>query len=820
MKWNSDAGKEWLSSATQTMKFRFIDFLILFYRYLSVFLVGKPISHFNRLLLIIFWLVSPLLQAEPMGLVLNDEAKNIKINPYLYILEDPDRKLTIEQIISPKYTRQFVKNTTARESFGRSQSVYWMYFDITIASKQQWYLLFDHTLIGELALFTTSKSSPATFVATPFPRIENYRTPLFALNSTHQKKLRIYLRVSSSKRVLLLPIRLVKPLELVKISQFNSMFYSFILAGLIILSLYNLFLYFSLREPSYLALIVLIMALLIILYRDSNLFSILSFLNKESNDFFSAPELIGMAAALQYWRYINDNSNILLDRFLQVVIWGHLIMIPFIAFIPMNQYWIYLIATLLFPIFILWISKTAWAGHQPTIGIYWAAIVFILTVFPSLLAQINLIQYSSNIIYLAHIGILVATLLLSLSQAEFMRKLRIRAAQLDTKNKAKDKFLSTMSHELRTPMHAVVGVGELLKQTSLTNEQSRYVQTLETASGHMLNTIDDILDFSQIEGNYLKLKPVNFQLNHLLLQMQELFDIPAMNKGLTLNINLISPVTNELKGDVTRLSQVLVNLLGNAVKYTQSGTIELRVEPLKSNSQHHLVLLFKIIDTGIGIDEQQQRQLFNPFYQVDEGSTRKFTGSGLGLSISHHLIEKMGGKLEVKSTLGKGSCFFFTLIYPINKKTKDKQYRQKQYGHPQDKIECLSNQGNALEGACVLLVDDDEINLFIGENSLQKLGAIVITADNGEEAIQQIQQHYFDFVFMDINMPKMDGYETAKQIRANPNYQQLPIIALTADTMINKNPDYIQSGMNDFLVKPFKIEELKDISEYWFKQAK
>ncbi len=765
------------------------------------------------MLFLLLLLVSPLLQAEPVGLVLDDDAKNIRVNPYLYILEDPDRKLTIEQIISPEYAQQFVKNTTARESFNRSKSVYWMYFDITIASKQQWYLLFEHTLIGKLELFTTSKSSPTAFIASPFPQIKNYRTPLFQLNSRHQKKFRIYLRVSSSKRVLLLPIRLVKPLELVKISQFNDMFYLFILAGLIILSLYNLFLYFSLREPSYLTLIVLIIALLIILYRDSNLFPIFSFLNKESNDFFSAPELIGMAAALQYWRYINENSNVLLDKFLQIVIWVHLIMIPLSAFVSMDQYWVYLIAAILFPIFILWISKTAWKGHQPTRGIYWAAIVFILTVFPSQLAQINLIQYSSHIIYLAHIGILIAALLLSLSQAEFIRKLRIRAERLDAKNKAKDKFLSTMSHELRTPMHAVVGAGELLKQTSLTNEQNRYVKTLETASSHMLNTIDDILDFSQIEGNYLKLKPVNFKLNHLLLEMQELFDIPAMNKGLKLSINLVSPVTDELKGDVTRLSQVLVNLLGNAIKYTQSGTIELIIEPLKSNSQYHVVLLFKIIDTGIGIDKQQQTQLFNPFYQVDEGSARKFTGSGLGLSISHHLIEKMGGKLEVQSTLGKGSCFFFTLVYPVNKRINNNQVE-----HPQDKIESLSNQANALEGASVLLVDDDEINLFIGENSLQKLGATVITADNGKEAIRQIEQHCFDFVFMDINMPEMDGYETTQQIRANPNYQQLPIIALTADTMINKKPRYIQSGMNDFLVKPFKIEELSDISEYWFKQ--
>ena len=755
-------------------------------------------------------MLSSLLHAEPM--LLDNKTNNIKITQHLYILEDSEKQLTLEQITTPEYSQKFIKNKTARESFGYTQSVYWAYFDITASSDQQWYLLFDYPTTGEVDLFMLSQASSTPLIPKHLKRIENYRTPLFRLNLKNQQQMRFYLRISTPKSVLRLSAKVVDEMELLKLSQSTYIFHTFILSGLAVLLIYNLFLYFSLKEPTYLALIILIAALLVILYRESNLFSALSFLNNGNNYFFSAAELIAIVAALRYWRYVNENGNVTLDRFLQILIWGYLAIIPFIGLMPVAQYWTYLFVVLISPIFIVWMNKNAWTGHKPTISIYWAGSVFILTIFPSQIAQIGLIQYTSNMIYLGHTGILLATLLLSISQAEFTRKLRIRAERLDAKNKAKDRFLTTMSHELRTPMHAVVGAGELLKQTSLSKEQSSYVKTLETASTHMLNTIDDILDFSQIEGNYLKLKPVNFQLSHLLQQMQQLFNIPATNKGLTLRINYTSPINRTLKGDATRLSQVLVNLLGNAIKYTKTGTIELSIEPQKSNSQHHAVLLFKIIDTGIGIDTQQQAKLFSPFYQVDVGTGRKFTGFGLGLSISQHLIEKMGGKLEVKSTLGKGSCFFFTLIYPLQKIPEANQL-----DHQQNKESPICNKEDILEGSKILLVDDDEINLFIGEHSLQKLGATVLITNNGKDAIKKVQQHSFDLIFMDISMPEMDGYETTQQIRANPNNKHLPIIALTAHTMPHERQRCIQAGMNDFLIKPFKIEELRKISKQWIK---
>ena len=414
---------------------------------------------------------------------------------------------------------------------------------------------------------------------------------------------------------------------------------------------------------------------------------------------------------------------------------------------------------------------------------------------------------------------------LNRKQQELERKsegLRVTNVQLaearvsaDAANLAKSNFLANMSHEIRTPMNAIIGMTHLALQTELNDKQKSYIGKAHHSAENLLGILNDILDFSKIEANKLELEAVDFQLEAVIDNMITLTKLMAEEKGIQLSVCIDPDVPKYLNGDPLRLSQVLINLGDNAVKFSNRGdAISFKVT-LQEETELDARLQFNVQDTGIGITPEQQERLFQPFSQADNSTTREYGGTGLGLVISQKVVQMMDGEIWVESEQDVGSTFTFTVHL------KKQQGSLSQIGSSDAQSKSTYNEATArLHGAKILLVDDNDLNQEYLCELLEMIGITVETAFNGQEALNLLANQDFDGVLMDCQMPIMDGYEATHQIRKQEKFKDMPVIAMTANVMRGDREKVLAVGMNDHIPKPFEIDAMFATLAKWIKPGK
>jgi signal transduction histidine kinase/CheY-like chemotaxis protein len=369
----------------------------------------------------------------------------------------------------------------------------------------------------------------------------------------------------------------------------------------------------------------------------------------------------------------------------------------------------------------------------------------------------------------------------------------------------KAQFLSTMSHEIRTPINAVIGFTNLLHQLDPKPEQLEYLQLLQFSAENLLVLINDILDFSKIEAGKIDFEEADFLIKDLIGNTRLALLQKAIEKNIQLKLFIDQDIPDIVKGDPVRIGQVLTNLISNAVKFTQNGKVTITAT-LKSLENDHIFVDFDISDTGIGIATEHLNHIFESFTQASVDTTRKFGGTGLGLTITKRLLELMGSQIKVKSKLGEGSSFYFTLKV----KKSDTKYINKSNNQ-------LSYDDKNLEGVKVLIAEDNVINAILAKQFMKMWKVDCDVAENGKEALKMIKNNDYDLVLMDLQMPELDGYQTTIEIRKldEAKYKNLPIIAVTASAMLDIKDKAFQVGMNDYVSKPFNPNELyKKIAQY------
>jgi len=389
------------------------------------------------------------------------------------------------------------------------------------------------------------------------------------------------------------------------------------------------------------------------------------------------------------------------------------------------------------------------------------------------------------------------------------RELTDARTAAEAANVAKSAFLANMSHEIRTPMNGVLGMANLIRRAGVTSEQHGYLDKIETSGKYLVGIVDDILDLSKIEAGKLQLSPRDFALDDLVRELTAVVGDRAAAKGLAFRVD-VADAPQWLHGDNSRLTQALVNYLGNAVKFTEHGSIALGCRVLDEDDTGYL-LRFEVTDTGIGMTTDERIRIFEPFEQVDNTARRRFQGSGLGLAIAKRIADLMGGTVGVESEPTKGSSFWLTV-----RLSKAAPRSIALEAPPTEAAE--TRLARDFSGTRVLLAEDDPISREVAQYLLQSVGLAVEVAENGAEAVEMAASSDFALILTDMQMPRMDGVQATVAIRALPGRQSTPVLALTANAFAEDRRRCFEAGMNDFIVKPFEPKHLFETVLKWLSE--
>ncbi|HFC93015.1 MAG TPA: response regulator [Leucothrix mucor] len=465
-----------------------------------------------------------------------------------------------------------------------------------------------------------------------------------------------------------------------------------------------------------------------------------------------------------------------------------------------------------------WIYLIIIIGNGFRFGLQYLHIAVVFSLIGFTVACTIANYWTENLISI--VVVYLSILVLSFYVKMLLKRLTCAIEAANTSAEAKSQFLANMSHEIRTPMNGILGMLELALSDPdpLPKAQRKRLTIAKNSADALLVLLNDILDLSKIEAGKISFECIDFNLKELTNEVVKLLKQSAANKNITLDLSYRSNAGRYFRGDPTRIRQTIINLLGNAIKFTKEGGV--KVEVILQKQDQRILFQCKVTDTGIGISPEAQQQIFHYFTQADTSTTRNFGGTGLGLALSQRLVDEMGGKMKVSSELGKGSVFSFVLPLKLAKNKVKK--KNPQVIVPQNNISPamteVKEQQNKIN---VLVAEDNMVNQIVIEQMLTKLNCTVGIKNNGQLLINTMiksSQHNYDLIFMDCQMPVLDGYEATRALqeywRSHADYR-IPIIALTANVMPSDKKKCLDSGMDDYLAKPVKMEALANVIKKW-----
>lgn len=757
----------------------------------------------------------------------------LDLKQQIYWLKSTDDSLSIAQV-SAMPLASFREPGEYTFSKGYTKDAYWLRFELDFQQQSEnkdWILEIPFALLDYLDLYVPEKDGTLAKIAMgdrlPFEQrplqVTNFAYPLSPAAGLNRYF--IHVRTQDSLQV---------PLKLYTRDSFtaNQVQYSS-LQGLyfgcmLVMILYNLFIYLSVKERSYLYYIFYIS--LWTLFQASLQGYTFQYLWPDNTRWanISIPffGVLALFFATLFCRNLLQTERHLprFDNTLVIISCALLGALPFVLFGDYDTGILLSLAStfVFFNMIIFAAIRISLKGNTTARNFSIAWGIFLLSGSASLLGITGILPLEYANVHILQLGSILEVVLLSLIladriniiedektkiEAESKRTLIEANKQLENSNKLKNEFISTISHEIRTPMNGILGSAQLMQDTLLNDIQKDYLSTIMNSGTTLLEILDNILDYSKIEANKLTIKAETFDLQALLNECCGFFAPLASESKVPLSINLQNNTPRYLVGDPVRIKQILLNLISNAYKFTAEGEINIHVRPLPDTD---LDIYFEIEDSGLGLSQEDQERLFQPFVQLDSTTSRFHGGTGLGLAICKRLTELMGGHIGVSSALGTGSRFWFS----IHSRASSEEKMTGSNSQYQLQADC-KNQF-ICPNLKVLAIDDNETNIKVLSGFLDKFQVQADYATNGEDAIQKSidMQHSYDLILMDIEMPGTDGYDTTREIRRLERWQRVrpqPIVALSAHAVSEFEDKALQCGMNDFLAKPVSKTELKNM---------